>query len=69
MIMNRPSESATGAGLLAPFDEPVWYLILVSLLLTGPLIYALLWIRWLLTKDKKQRIYTLPKCIFYTYGE
>lgn len=69
MMMKRPLESASGAGLLAPFDEPVWYLILVSLLLVGPLVYFMLWVRWKLTKDEEQKVYALPKCVFFVYGE
>jgi 4-amino-4-deoxy-L-arabinose transferase-like glycosyltransferase len=66
--MNRPAQSASGAGLLAPFEETVWYLILVSLICVGPLIYLLLWIRYKLTKDKEQKVYTLPHCVWFVYG-
>lgn len=68
MIMNRPFSSASGSGLLAPFDQPVWVLILVSLLLMGPIIYGLLWIRWKWTKDTVQEVYSLPRVVFFVYG-
>lgn len=69
MIMNRPGESASGSGLLAPFDDTVWILILVSLFLVGPLIYMLIWVRWKLTKDTEQKRYTLPHCVWFVYGK
>lgn len=68
MIMIRPLESASGSGLLAPFDRDVWILILVSLLAVGPIIYGLLVIRYYLTKDSEQVRYTLPHCIWFVYG-
>ncbi|CAO1399563.1 unnamed protein product [Diamesa serratosioi] len=68
MIMLRPGESASGAGLLAPFDENVWILILVSLILVGPLIYLILVIRYKFTKDSEQKSYALPHCIWFVYG-
>lgn len=69
MIMNRPGESASGSGLLAPFQLDVWILILVSLLAVGPCIYYLIIIRNRLTKDEEQKIYPLPHCIWFVYGE
>lgn len=68
MIMNRPGESATGSGLLAPFDRDVWLLILLSLLTVGPSIYGLIIIRMKLTRDKSQQIYPLPHCVWFVYG-
>lgn len=68
MLMRRPGESATGSGLLAPFDKNVWLLILLSLLTVGPSIYLLIIIRLKLTKDKSQSIYPLPHCIWFVYG-
>lgn len=68
MIMLRPAESATGAGLLAPFDRDVWILILISLLAVGPIIYGLIIIRYKLTKDNIQKIYPMPHCIWFVYG-
>lgn len=68
MMMRRPGESATGSGLLAPFDREVWLLILLSLLTVGPSIYGLIIIRMKLTRDKEQQIYPLPHCIWFVYG-
>uniref|UniRef100_A0A182QRA1 Ionotropic glutamate receptor L-glutamate and glycine-binding domain-containing protein n=1 Tax=Anopheles farauti TaxID=69004 RepID=A0A182QRA1_9DIPT len=68
MIMVRPMESASGSGLLAPFNRDVWILILISLLAVGPIIYGLLILRHRLTKDKEQIIYTLPHCVWFVYG-
>ncbi|XP_053675806.1 glutamate receptor ionotropic, delta-2 [Anopheles nili] len=68
MIMVRPMESASGSGLLAPFNRDVWILILISLLAVGPIIYGLLILRHRLTKDKEQVIYSLPHCVWFVYG-
>ncbi|CAL7933450.1 unnamed protein product [Xylocopa violacea] len=38
-VVKRPQESATGSGLLAPFETTVWLLVLASLLFVGPVIY------------------------------
>ncbi|XP_070502352.1 glutamate receptor ionotropic, delta-1 [Chironomus tepperi] len=69
MIMLRPQESASGAGLLAPFDEIVWYLILVSLIVTGPIIFCIVWLYCRFAKDdEEQKYYTLSQCVWYVYG-
>ncbi|XP_052869720.1 probable glutamate receptor [Anopheles cruzii] len=68
MIMVRPMESASGSGLLAPFNRDVWILILVSLLAVGPFIYGLLILRHRLTKDGEQVLYSLPHCVWFVYG-
>ncbi|XP_062535181.1 glutamate receptor ionotropic, kainate 2-like [Armigeres subalbatus] len=68
MIMVRPMESASGSGLLAPFNRDVWILILVSLLAVGPIIYGMLIVRYKMTKDKEQILYTLPHCVWFVYG-
>lgn len=68
MMMTRPEESATGSGLLAPFDVDVWILILISLVFVGPIIYLLLVIRNKMTSDKDQKLYTMPHCVWFVYG-
>ncbi|XP_055613759.1 ionotropic receptor 93a [Uranotaenia lowii] len=68
MIMVRPMESASGSGLLAPFNRDVWILILVSLLAVGPIIYIMLLVRNKMTKDKEQILYSLPYCVWFVYG-
>lgn len=40
MLMKRPQESATGSGLLAPFNKIVWLLVLTSVVTVGPIIYV-----------------------------
>ncbi|EDW72688.1 uncharacterized protein Dwil_GK17045 [Drosophila willistoni] len=68
MVMQRPRESASGSGLLAPFDFWVWILIFVSLLVVGPIIYVLIIIRNRLTGDKEQHPYSLGHCAWFVYG-
>lgn len=67
MIMIRPAESASGSGLLAPFQLTVWVLILISLLAVGPIIYWLIKFRNRFAQDD-QKIYPLPHCIWFVYG-
>nr|AGY49253.1 putative ionotropic receptor [Sesamia inferens] len=38
MMLKRPKESAAGSGLLAPFNDVVWYLVLAAVLTFGPCI-------------------------------
>lgn len=68
MIMKRPAESATGSGLLAPFNRNVWILIFVSLFAVGPIIYGLIIVRNKLTRDNSQKYYSLPNCVWFVYG-
>lgn len=46
LMMKRPSESATGQGILAPFSDIVWYYILGSWIIFGPTMYILIYIRY-----------------------
>lgn len=46
-VMKRPQDSATGSGLLAPFERTVWLLVLASLIFVGPIIYLFANIRFL----------------------
>ncbi|EDV52455.1 glutamate receptor 2 [Drosophila erecta] len=68
MVMQRPRESASGSGLLAPFEFWVWILILVSLLAVGPIIYMLIILRNRLTGDGQQTPYSLGHCAWFVYG-
>ncbi|XP_073841671.1 ionotropic receptor 76b [Musca autumnalis] len=68
MVMQRPRESASGSGLLAPFEFWVWILILVSLLAVGPIIYFLIILRNKLTGDNSQKPYSLGHCAWFVYG-
>lgn len=69
MIMKRPQESASGAGLLAPFHETVWYFILVSLIITGPAIWGIIWMYHRFGKHTGEPYYNLWQCCWYAYGE
>lgn len=40
VLMKRPQESATGSGLLAPFNQTVWLLVLAAVVSVGPIIYV-----------------------------
>lgn len=54
---------------MAPFDEIVWYLILVSLIVTGPIIFCIVWLYCRFAKDdEEQKYYTLSQCVWYVYG-
>ncbi|XP_054732870.1 glutamate receptor ionotropic, delta-1 [Anastrepha obliqua] len=68
MVMQRPRESATGSGLMAPFDFWVWILIFISLLAVGPVIYMLIILRNRLTGDTEQKPYSLGHCAWFVYG-
>ncbi|XP_017476210.1 PREDICTED: glutamate receptor ionotropic, delta-1 [Rhagoletis zephyria] len=68
MVMQRPRESATGSGLMAPFDFWVWILIFLSLLAVGPIIYMLIILRNRLTGDAEQKPYSLGHCAWFVYG-
>ncbi|EDW44154.1 glutamate receptor ionotropic, delta-1 [Drosophila sechellia] len=68
MVMQRPRESASGSGLLAPFEFWVWILILVSLLAVGPIIYLLIILRNRLTGDGQETPYSLGHCAWFVYG-
>lgn len=46
VLMKRPQESATGSGLLAPFDNTVWLLVLTAVIIVGPIIYVFATLRF-----------------------
>ncbi|KAL1129948.1 hypothetical protein AAG570_012892 [Ranatra chinensis] len=68
VIMKRPLESASGSGLLAPFDMDVWLLILLSLVVVGPVMFAIMWLRMRLMKDPKLKMHRLGSCVWFVYG-
>lgn len=68
MVMRRPHESASGSGLLAPFDYWVWILILISLIIISPVIYLFILLRNKLTGNSDQQPYSLGHCIWFVYG-
>ncbi|XP_045478920.1 glutamate receptor U1 isoform X1 [Harmonia axyridis] len=67
VLMKRPTESATGTGLLAPFTFPVWILIMVSLFVVGPIIYVIVQIRVRFCSDDDEP-YSFPVCFWFVYG-
>ncbi|KAG7210243.1 hypothetical protein KM043_011791 [Ampulex compressa] len=67
-LMKRPQESATGSGLLAPFDQTVWLLVLGALILMGPVIYFFAFIRGRLWNDPESENYSLPSCMWFAYS-
>lgn len=68
MIMTRPQESATGAGLTAPFDKYVWILIVVSLIVTGPAVYCVIKLRNKVVGNGVQPDYSLGHVTWFVYG-
>ncbi|XP_031832932.2 ionotropic receptor 76b isoform X1 [Nomia melanderi] len=67
-VMERPQESATGSGLLAPFERTVWLLLLVSLICVGPIIYLFASIRAKLWRDPDSEKFTVLSCFWFTYS-
>nr|ARN17856.1 ionotropic receptor 10 [Cephus cinctus] len=67
ILMKRPQESATGSGLLAPFDTTVWILILISVIIVGPTIYILIYIRSKISQEKSEH-YSVATCMWFVYG-
>lgn len=68
VLMQRPSQSATGSGLLAPFTWQVWLLVLVSVVAVGPIIYFLILLKVKVCKDEPSEVYPLPACVWFVYG-
>ncbi|KAG5899970.1 hypothetical protein JTB14_034541 [Gonioctena quinquepunctata] len=68
VLMNRPIDSATGSGLLAPFNTAVWILIIFSILVVGPIMYLLILIRARFCKDEENHVFPLPSCMWFIYG-
>ncbi|XP_047004051.1 ionotropic receptor 93a [Schistocerca americana] len=69
-LMKRPLVSASGTGLLAPFDATVWYLVLASVVLMGPAIYFIILVRVRLCAGSARltRIFPLSSCVWFVYG-
>nr|XP_034191723.1 glutamate receptor ionotropic, delta-1 isoform X2 [Osmia lignaria] len=66
-VMKRPQVSATGSGLLAPFETTVWLLVLASLISIGPIIYIFTKIRKL-WNDPTSENFTLSSCLWFAYS-
>ncbi|XP_076293253.1 ionotropic receptor 76b isoform X2 [Lasioglossum baleicum] len=67
-LMKRPKESASGSGLLAPFERTVWFLVLASLIFMGPIIYLFAIIRAKLWHDPKPEGFGLSSCSWFAYS-
>ncbi|XP_070160806.1 glutamate receptor ionotropic, delta-2 isoform X1 [Polyergus mexicanus] len=68
VLMKRPQESATGSGLLAPFDTTVWLLVLIAVLFVGPVIYIFAKLRAKLWKNPDSENYGLFACVWFVYS-
>ncbi|CAL1683662.1 unnamed protein product [Lasius platythorax] len=68
VLMKRPQESATGSGLLAPFDHTVWLLVLTAVLFVGPIIYVFATLRAKLWKQPDSENFSLFSCVWFVYG-
>ncbi|KAK1129910.1 hypothetical protein K0M31_019610 [Melipona bicolor] len=67
-VMKRPQDSATGSGLLAPFERTVWLLVLASLIFVGPIIYLFANIRAKLWHDSTSENFSLSSCFWFVYS-
>ncbi|KZC11826.1 Glutamate receptor delta-2 subunit, partial [Dufourea novaeangliae] len=67
-VMKRPHESATGSGLLAPFEKTVWLLVLASLVFVGPVIYIFAHIRAKLWHASNSEKFSLSSCFWFVYS-
>ncbi|XP_072161417.1 glutamate receptor ionotropic, delta-1-like [Bemisia tabaci] len=66
ILTRRPSESATGSGLLAPFAREVWFFILAAVIFTGPVIWVIMKIRaWMCGPSQ---VFSLADCVWFVYG-
>ncbi|XP_066999764.2 glutamate receptor ionotropic, delta-1 [Anabrus simplex] len=70
VLLKRPPSSAAGSGLLAPFDDTVWYLILAAVICTGPVFYVLLFVRFWLVRDEAgaASFFSLGNCVWFVFG-
>ncbi|XP_011166760.1 glutamate receptor ionotropic, delta-1 isoform X2 [Solenopsis invicta] len=67
VLMKRPIESATGSGLLAPFNTMVWLLVLASVLSMGPIIYIFAMFRRKLWNEPDIENYSIFSCVWFVY--
>ncbi|XP_033336449.2 ionotropic receptor 76b [Megalopta genalis] len=67
-VMKRPKESASGSGLLAPFERTVWFLVLASLIFMGPIIYFLASIREKLWHGPDLEGFSVTSCVWFAYS-
>ncbi|XP_047517997.1 glutamate receptor ionotropic, delta-2-like [Pieris napi] len=67
MMLKRPKESAVGSGLLAPFNETVWLLILAAVMIYGPCLTLLTKLRSKLMPEEEDYIRLSPS-FWFVYG-
>jgi len=65
VLMKRPQESATGSGLLAPFHQTVWLLVLTAMVSVGPIIYIFATFRFV--EKKIHSMAKRPSSQYYQY--
>ncbi|XP_071445524.1 glutamate receptor ionotropic, kainate 2 [Hetaerina americana] len=70
VLLRRPQESASGSSLLAPFDTTVWILILLSVFIVGPVMYAIMVVRVRLCRGSSRlsKVFSLTSCVWFVYG-
>lgn len=61
VLMKRPQESATGSGLLAPFDKTVWLLVFTAVLFVGPVIYVFAKLRFVNSYEEQAKKHILTQ--------
>ncbi|KAG5321329.1 GRIK2 protein, partial [Acromyrmex heyeri] len=70
ILMKRPQESATGSGLLAPFNKTVWLFVLAAVVSVGPIIYTFATFRaklWHRNKPDSEN-FNLFSCVWFAYS-
>ncbi|KYN22998.1 Glutamate receptor delta-2 subunit, partial [Trachymyrmex cornetzi] len=68
MLMKRPQESATGSGLLAPFNKTVWLFLLAAVVSVGPVIYIFAALRAKLWNKSDSENFSLFSCVWFVYS-
>ncbi|XP_018311410.1 glutamate receptor ionotropic, delta-2 [Mycetomoellerius zeteki] len=68
VLMKRPKESATGSGLLAPFDNTVWLFVLAAVVSIGPVIYIFATFRAKLWNKPDSENFSLLSCVWFVYS-
>ncbi|XP_018054774.1 PREDICTED: glutamate receptor ionotropic, delta-1 [Atta colombica] len=68
VLMKRPQESATGSGLLAPFNKTVWLFVLAAVISVGPVIYTFATFRAKLWNKPDSENFSLFSCVWFVYS-
>ncbi|XP_044018617.1 glutamate receptor U1-like [Aphidius gifuensis] len=67
-MMKRSDILAVRSGLLAPFTNQVWILIIIAVIISGPIFFGIVFLRSYLWKNSKTDNYTFLQCAWFTYG-